>query len=313
MRKAILVIFLVLSTPLLSLADETVEAEYERGPDKLGPCTPKIELPLDQVDEEVMKILNIGEIQLRGESCQYYSKFLDAGVPKNALKQALAYYQKNKKKFKNKNFISIADYSQSSTKKRFYLLDLRSGKVTKEKVSHGSGSLNGVKFADATIKNNKVVRSSSHNGMMKRCRIPKKYAVKGGKHNQWALTRPGFFKVSEFYMSYSHDETNKGRKGWPTMKANGKRRNGLRMDGLTKGVNNKARAQGVVMHEAYYNTGKVMGRSFGCPAFPPKKGRDLMKKMSGGSLYYSYVPLDGCSSDYNKTLNDIKGWEQTCD
>lgn len=247
----------------------------------------------------------------RGKECKYYSKFVEQGVPEEALKQSLDYFRKHRDKFKNKNYITIADYSQNSRKRRFYLLNMKTGEVEHRKVSHGSGSLRGVKYGDATIKNGKVVKSSNHDGMMRRCRIPRNSRTRS-KHNQWAMTRPGFFKTGEFYMSASHDERVKGEKGWPTFRIDGRNYNGMRMDGLVDGVNNEARNQGVVMHEAYYNRGDIMGRSFGCPAFVPDEGRDIMEKISGGSLYYSYVPIEGCRDDHKKVLDEVKDWQKMC-
>jgi hypothetical protein len=79
----------------------------------------------------------------QGDLCVSYAHFLELGVPKDPLKQALAYFQQNKQKFKNDRYVSIGDYSQNSRKKRFYLLDMKTGQLTNEKVSHGSGSANG--------------------------------------------------------------------------------------------------------------------------------------------------------------------------
>ncbi len=264
----------------------------------------KIEMAIDDALKVVEKVAP--------KECRHYGKFLYNGVPKNALKQALMYFQNNKSKFKNQKYISIADYSQNSKNKRFFLLNMETGEVELKKVSHGSGKVGKIRFADATIKNGKVTTNSNHNGMMKRCRIPEQYTTKK-VHSQWALTRPGFFKTGEFYMSQSHDEKVKGRSGWPTFNVGGRSYNGMKLDGLVSGVNDKSRAQGVVMHEAYYNEGSVMGRSYGCPAFVPKQGRALMEKITGGSLYYSYVPITDCEKDHNKVLKEVKGWQSMCE
>ncbi|WP_417335495.1 murein L,D-transpeptidase catalytic domain-containing protein [Halobacteriovorax marinus] len=309
MSKLLLLIFCL---HFSVFADESIPVEYEEEPAVADKCSPEyIEALNEELRLAAKQSIGIADTLLRGESCQYYKKFIKAGVPVNALKQSLYYFEKNKKSFKNKNYITIADYSVNSTKERFFLLDMRTGEVSSSKVSHGSGSLGGVKYGDATISNGRVTKSSNHNGMMKRCRIPKNKV--GNKHDQYALTRPGFFKTGEFYMSSSHNEAKKGNRGWPTFRVNGRSYNGMRMDGLSDGVNDKARAQGVVMHEAYYNTGSVMGRSFGCPAFVPKQGRKIMEKIAGGSLYYSYVPIDGCKEDYNKALEPISKWSSMCE
>lgn len=61
-------------------------------------------------------------------------------VPTKALKEAVLYYHKNKSKFPNSNLISIIDYSQKSTQKRWYFINLSTGVVWNIHVSHGKGS-----------------------------------------------------------------------------------------------------------------------------------------------------------------------------
>jgi hypothetical protein len=265
-------------------------------------CVPKVGAPPAAKPQPSRQSVN---------SCKYFKKFADAGVPKNALKQALTFYDNNKDRFDKKGIISIADYSMRSNKKRFFLLNLKTGEIQHNKVSHGSGKADGVRYGDATLNGDTVVKKSNHDGHMRRCRIPKSKVPKG-KHDQWALTRAGFFKTRDYYFSVSHDESVKGTRGWPTFTSNGRKYNGMRMQGLVKGVNDKALDQGVVMHEAYYNTGAIMGRSFGCPAFVPKEGRKIMEKIRKGSLYYSYTPIPGCKSDHDKVLKTVPGWENKC-
>ncbi|MFG1494817.1 murein L,D-transpeptidase catalytic domain-containing protein [Halobacteriovorax sp. ZH4_bin.1] len=293
-------------------AIEDIEMDPVSTPESAVTCDPNtaIDNHAPEAKRALEEGLALAEAAARGEDCQFYERFLDQGVPIEALKQSLLYYKENKSKFKNKNYITIADYSQNSKHKRFFLLDMKTGEVKNYKVSHGSGKVRGVTYADATITDSgRVTRASNHVGRLIRCRVP---ARAKPKHDQWAMTRPGFFKTGEFYMSSSHDERVKGQRGWPTFRTSGRNYNGMRLDGLSKGVNDKARSQGVVMHEAYYNRGNIMGRSFGCPAFVPGEGREIMEKINNGSLYYSYVPNEGCRSDYNKALKDVKGWERMC-
>jgi hypothetical protein len=233
-----------------------------------------------------------------GGSCKHFNKFVSAGVPADALKQALTFYDKNKSSFKNQRYISIADYSVRSDKKRFFKLDMSTGNVQKEKVSHGSGSAGGKKWGD-----------QNHDGYVDRCRIPS--GKSGGKHNQFGMTRAGFFKTSSFYNSSSHDKGSGS--GWPRLFSSPPK-NGMKMHGLTPGVNDQAMAHGVVMHEAYYNQASIMGRSFGCPAFAPGKGKALMSDITGGSLYYSYVPINEatCKNDMNKVRAQVPNWKNKC-
>lgn len=61
-------------------------------------------------------------------------------VPTKGLEEAVLYFHKNKSSFKNQNVISVLDFSQSSTKKRWYFIDIRTGSVWNVHVSHGKGS-----------------------------------------------------------------------------------------------------------------------------------------------------------------------------
>jgi hypothetical protein len=83
------------------------------------------------------------------------------------------------------------------------------------------------------------------------------------------------------------------------------------MIGLTPGVNNEALGDGVVMHEAKYNSASgIMGRSHGCPAFVPGRGKPLMDKLRGGGLFYGYAPM--CRNETVKVLSQTRGWQQFC-
>ncbi len=61
-------------------------------------------------------------------------------VPSKALEQALLYYDQNKAALKNSKVLSIIDFSQSSTLKRWYFINMTTGSVWNIHVSHGKGS-----------------------------------------------------------------------------------------------------------------------------------------------------------------------------
>ncbi|MFS4459621.1 murein L,D-transpeptidase catalytic domain family protein [Bdellovibrio sp. HCB2-146] len=61
-------------------------------------------------------------------------------VPTKHLKAAILYYDANLSKIKNKNYLSVLDFSKSSTQKRFFLIDMKTGAVAAYHVSHGKGS-----------------------------------------------------------------------------------------------------------------------------------------------------------------------------
>ena len=61
-------------------------------------------------------------------------------VPTKGLEEAVLYFHKNKSSFKNQKVISVLDFSQSSTKKRWYFIDIETGRIWNVHVSHGKGS-----------------------------------------------------------------------------------------------------------------------------------------------------------------------------
>lgn len=212
--------------------------------------------------------------------CRAYDAFKAKGVPDQPLRQALLFLDKNRDKFGGERYLSIADYSQSSTKERFYLLDLKTFAVTREKVSHGGGRRNS--------------GDPDHDGMLNSC---------GGSGSE--RTRGGFFEVGDYYYSQ------KGRYQWP-MLTRSPARNGMKLRGLTPGVNANVYADGYVMHEAKYNSGgeAVMGRSDGCPAFVRGRGGPILAKLRGGSLQYHFTPQ--CGDHHRRALSQVRGWESFC-
>lgn len=61
-------------------------------------------------------------------------------VPKNLLAKTLEYFDYNKSKIKNKNYIVVIDFKQHNSKERFYIIDMQSGHVEKYLTAHGKNS-----------------------------------------------------------------------------------------------------------------------------------------------------------------------------
>lgn len=61
-------------------------------------------------------------------------------VPAGQLKSALAYYDAHAAKIKNKDYLSVIDFRQFSGKKRFFVINMKTGEVWAIRVAHGKGS-----------------------------------------------------------------------------------------------------------------------------------------------------------------------------
>ena len=61
-------------------------------------------------------------------------------IPAKLRDAALAYFDVNKKNFANQKYITVVDFSAHSSKSRFYIVDMATGKVTALHVAHGKGS-----------------------------------------------------------------------------------------------------------------------------------------------------------------------------
>jgi hypothetical protein len=81
------------------------------------------------------------------------------------------------------------------------------------------------------------------------------------------------------------DDTYVGRNGYS-----------LRLNGLDRGFNDRARERAIVMHGAPYVSAAFvkaqgrLGRSHGCPALREAVAREVIDTVKGGSLVFSYYP-----------------------
>lgn len=69
----------------------------------------------------------------------------------------------------------------------------------------------------------------------------------------------------------------------------------LRLDGLDRGFNDRARERAIVIHGAPYVNEDIigsmgrLGRSWGCPAVRPAVARKMIDTVKGGSLVFAYA------------------------
>ena len=86
---------------------------------------------------------------------------------------------------------------------------------------------------------------------------------------------------------YVTESTYQGRNGYS-----------LLLDGLEKGINDKARERAIVIHGADYANPDViassgrLGRSQGCPALPRELTKPIIDTIKDGSLLYIYADRD---------------------
>lgn len=70
----------------------------------------------------------------------------------------------------------------------------------------------------------------------------------------------------------------------------------LRLDGLDRGFNDRARDRAIVMHGARYVSAEIaratgrLGRSWGCPALREAIARQVIDRVKGGGLLFAYYP-----------------------
>jgi hypothetical protein len=61
-------------------------------------------------------------------------------VPQDLLRPALIFFELNKEKISNREYLTIVDFSQRSSEHRFFIVNMNSGKVWSTTVAHGKGS-----------------------------------------------------------------------------------------------------------------------------------------------------------------------------
>lgn len=76
----------------------------------------------------------------------------------------------------------------------------------------------------------------------------------------------------------------------------GKHGYSLRLDGLDRGVNDRARERAIVIHGAPYVSEQFvkangrLGRSWGCPAISAAVAKPMIDRVKGGGLVFAYYP-----------------------
>lgn len=146
----------------------------------------------------------------------------------------------------NDSIISIVDFTQSSGKKRLFILDLKHYKILFNTfVAHGRNT--GQEWATSFSNQPSSYKSS-----------------------------PGFYVTGETY-SGNHGLS-------------------LKLDGVERGINDRARDRAIVLHGAQYvndawvNMRGYIGRSEGCPAVPENLSAPIINQIKNGTCLFIYHP-----------------------
>jgi hypothetical protein len=151
-----------------------------------------------------------------------------------------------------KPFLYFVDYGLPSTTPRGYVFDMDSLKIVDGPfmVAHGRGS------------------SANRYG------IPTRFSNASGSN----ATSLGLYLAQETYAF--HGKT--GGKTYGSI--------GLKLEGVSEGYNDNARARKVVAHGAPYVTSTKAGRSEGCPAIEPSRAKRLLPILANGAMVFLFAP-----------------------
>ncbi len=101
-------------------------------------------------------------------------------------------------------------------------------------------------------------------------------ATSFSNNNSSYMSSPGFYLTKETY---------EGKNGYS-----------LKLDGLERGINDKAYERGIVIHGAryvcddYVNSQGYIGRSQGCPAVPVELSKPIINTIRNGTCLFVYHP-----------------------
>ncbi len=151
-----------------------------------------------------------------------------------------------------KPLLYFVDYGLPSTTPRGYVFDMNAMRVVDGPfmVAHGRGS------------------SRSRYG------VPTRFANSSGSN----ATSLGLYVAQETYAF-------RGKTGGRVYNSTG-----LRLQGVSEGYNDNARARGVVAHGAPYVTPTKAGRSEGCPAMEQTRAKKLLPELANGGMVFLFAP-----------------------
>ena len=158
-----------------------------------------------------------------------------------------------------KPFLYFVDYGLPSTQPRGYVFDMRNLRIVEGPftVAHGRGS------------------STTQYG------VPTRFSNASGS----AMTSLGLYLAQGLYQFTGHT----GGSAYNSV--------GLRLQGVTPGYNDNARARGVVAHGAPYVTPTRAGRSEGCPAMEQQRAQRVLPELANGGMVFLFSPKSALIAD----------------
>ena len=151
-----------------------------------------------------------------------------------------------------KPYLYFVDYGLPSNTPRGYVFDMDAFRIVDGPfmVAHGRGSSSG-KYG-----------------------VPTRFSNRPGS----AATSLGLYVAQELYSFHGKA----GGRSYGSV--------GLRLQGVSEGYNDNARARRVVAHGAPYVTPKGAGRSEGCPAMEPTRAKRLLPELANGGMVFLFAP-----------------------
>lgn len=193
-------------------------------------------------------VINSNKLIVQAHAMYDSMKLKRVGLSRKAFEFAWKGYQYmlGKNLLRKPEVLSICDFSQSSRRKRLYIIDLESMKLLiNTHVAHGRNS--GREYARSFSN-----REESHKSSL------------------------GFYVTRNTYW---------GGHGLA-----------LEIDGLERGINDKANERKIVVHGSDYVGDRFLrsnpfnGRSYGCPAVPSKVTAKVINTIKNGSCLFIYHP-----------------------
>ena len=157
-----------------------------------------------------------------------------------------------------KPLLYFVDYGLPSTQPRGYVFNMSTLQILEGPftVAHGRGS------------------STTQYG------VPTRFSNASGS----AMTSLGLYLAQGLYQFTGHT----GGSAYSSI--------GLRLQGVTRGYNDNARARGVVAHGAPYVTATRAGRSEGCPAMEQQRAERVLPELANGAMVYLFAPNQNLSA-----------------